>query len=520
MFDSLKLERSTSSQATLNTAWLWYRSCHDGHNVCNHSAWQKRDWLPTRILDIGKCQDSQWKLIVTSEAATILPKSLYMTLSYRWGDQPSLTLLSTTLDEFRGGLPISSLPQTFQDAIIVARRFSVQYLWIDALCIIQDSREDRDREIATMHDVYANSACNLAASASDGPNGGLFRIRNEESIAPGIITAPSLAQNRSDYYIFDKAYWNSHILNGPLHRRGWVFQERLLAPRVLYFGSAQVLWECYSEVKCEGFPYGIPYHASIKNLDPIWNMPVIKPHSTNEDIKMPDTLHSLWLDLVRDYSSCNFTKITDKLPAFSGIARAFQEVTGDEYVAGLWKSRLCEQLDWWVDKPCLKISSQYRAPTWSWAAVDGPVRPRRLPADTRFLISNLVPIIQNPANAPLHIISLELTGSLTISTKLKRPIRAILYPDSLEIAIGRVNPFYFLPILTYQLEPPSGSSSGTEISCILLEAMLCTMPVKFRRIGHCVMNDEDDIRALGLHNGESIFVDSLEPHPPVDFSIL
>ena len=89
---------------------------------------------------------------------------------------------------------------------------------------------------------------------------------------------------------------------------------------------------------------------------------------------MPLSLLTSWTHLVKTYSGCAFTNPSDKLFAFSGIAKLFQDYTKDVYIAGMWKSRLTEMMGWYVDAPQPVLVSTYRAPSWSWASIDGPVR--------------------------------------------------------------------------------------------------------------------------------------------------
>lgn len=428
----------------MDLAYNWYHFCQNNHPRCNRQK-KHRDWLPSRLLDIGGQEDSLWKLVVVSEDR--ITPAPYATLSYRWGINQSLRLLSSTFQNFRQGNRISDLPKTFREAITVTRRFGFRYLWIDALCIIQDSREDFEREIPSMRSVYSNSACTLAASASEDPNGGLFRARDATVVAPGVIRAPSRASSDGNYYIFDIDYWNRQILNGPLHRRGWVFQERLLSPRIVYFSKSQVLWECFTELKCEGFPHGIPEFQSVKNLDPLWKMAEPPSQSSQRSVTMSTLALQLWSSLVREYSNCLLTNRDDKLPAFSGVADHFGETTGDQYLAGLWRLRILQLLDWWVSQPCKRLSSEYRAPSWSWASLDGPVRPRYAAARTKFLVS-LSAVSQSPGHHSDSVqqVELKLQGSLTMSTRLRQPMQCILYQDSLDITLGDVRPFYFLPL--------------------------------------------------------------------------
>ena len=263
---------STSSETTLYTACGWFQSCYATHSPCGRLASSFPKKLPTRLIDIGKHGSTSWILRNLSEDH-VPPTSSYVTLSYRWGTNPRLLLLSSNLAQLRRGNPIDDLPQTFKDDIKVAQRFQIQYIWIDALCIIQDSIEDWEADAPTIRYIYANSTCNIAASASSGPDDGMFRLRNPEDIRPRTIMSSLFAETPRPHYIFEKGYWDREIFDGSLHNRGWVFQERFLAPRVLYFGKRQVLWECFSEHRCDGFPQGIPAHWSDKSVEPLLKYP-------------------------------------------------------------------------------------------------------------------------------------------------------------------------------------------------------------------------------------------------------
>jgi len=104
---------------------------------------QSAPWCPTRLLYIGTEGDTEWGLHLPSEKGFPPPK--YITLSYRWGSNHEFQLTGSKLRAgFRGY--IQELPTTFKHAIYVARQLSVQYLWIDRLCIIQDSQVDWERE--------------------------------------------------------------------------------------------------------------------------------------------------------------------------------------------------------------------------------------------------------------------------------------------------------------------------------------------------------------------------------------
>lgn len=357
---------STSSLSTLGLGYNWYLSCRSGHKSCQRLVKDPK-WYPTRLLDVGVPGDLTWKLHIYAEETMRSPN--YMTLSYRWGSLPTVELTRSNVDELRRGKSIAELPRTFQDAVAVTRRFSVRYLWIDRLCIIQDSQGDWERESSTMCDVYANSSCNISATASTDPSGGLFRTREMNLIQAGTVTINAdSAENK--YYIVDQGYTDRHVSNTPLMKRGWVFQERLLAPRVLHFGEHQIFWECFMEQKCEGFREGLPFYRPQKYIDGIFDP---RPSPSSKTIGLSPTAFEFWQGVITRYTKCALTKPQDKLVALSGLAHLFQEATGDDYLAGIWRSRLAEFLEWYAGRPMSKPSSGYLAPSWSWACGIGDV---------------------------------------------------------------------------------------------------------------------------------------------------
>src|SRR2546430_2701861 len=82
------------------------------------------------------------------------------TLSYTWGDGPRY---KTTIPE-KHLIALEKLPLTFQEAIMVSHRLGVRYLWIDAICILQDVPEDVEREMSSMYRIYRNPSLNIQAA--------------------------------------------------------------------------------------------------------------------------------------------------------------------------------------------------------------------------------------------------------------------------------------------------------------------------------------------------------------------
>jgi hypothetical protein len=147
----------------------------------------------------------------------------------------------------RTGFAIKDLPKTFREAIQFTRALSVQYLWIDSLCILQDSLEDWRHQSALMGEIYKNCFCNLAATGSSNSQGGIFVERDLNMIRPFnlAIMEKSLdgrIAHQGRYYVWDAGLWRNHVETAPLNRRGWVLQVNV--PFWLYFRSSRFQQVC------------------------------------------------------------------------------------------------------------------------------------------------------------------------------------------------------------------------------------------------------------------------------------
>lgn len=140
----------------------WIGECKENHG---ESCQFQDHWVPTRLLYLGPDATSLPQLMTT--AAHDCKEVKYATLSHLWGEKPDescpLQCLESNLEEFSAGIELDQLNANFKDAIAVCRALEIQHLWIDALCIVQDSEEDREREAAFIHKVFRNSEVTLVA---------------------------------------------------------------------------------------------------------------------------------------------------------------------------------------------------------------------------------------------------------------------------------------------------------------------------------------------------------------------
>ncbi|KXJ96262.1 heterokaryon incompatibility protein-domain-containing protein [Microdochium bolleyi] len=380
--DVVMTSTTTSSDESFAQASRWIEHCRLHHKVCNAD---KSMWFPTRLIYIGDGPNGNddIRLIHT---AVHPPATPYATLSHRWGQAHVLQLLHANIDSFQQGIPASGLPRTFREALLATRKLGVQYIWIDSLCIIQDRDDlsDWHKEATLMHKVYSNSYCNLAASDAKDSTEGLFRDRDPRSLQSRVNLCMEGLDDQQAYLpvtFAESDLWARAVPWSSINRRGWVFQERMLSPRILYFGHEQLFWECRELEATESYPTGLP--ALIDTQGPGGGLKIHDPMQYLDHIKrkgghfeqswdVRDAMANMWSDMVEAYTSCALTMPQDKLIALSGIAQQLQTVFNDEYIAGMWRSRLVINLGWRRNPRSTGTrAAEYRAPTWSWACIDG-----------------------------------------------------------------------------------------------------------------------------------------------------
>ncbi|KAJ9142917.1 hypothetical protein NKR23_g6789 [Pleurostoma richardsiae] len=218
-----------------------------------------------------------------------------------------------------------------------------------------------------MHEIYSGAVLNLSAvSARDG-SGGMIFDRDTLPLTPIVLefeTSPP-AGKTGKLTLF-KDDWTARVERGPVNQRGWVFQERMLAPRVLYFAKDQVYWECNSLAASETHPAADDGTLALGFTQP--KKRVMCNISTSD-------IYLTWAGFVQAYTAGKLTYQSDRLVAISAIARTMCEAAGlhsDDYICGHWTTHLPRSLLWIMERPGRR-PAEYIAPTWSWASVEGIV---------------------------------------------------------------------------------------------------------------------------------------------------
>jgi hypothetical protein len=312
--------------------------------------------LPDRVLKIAMAQDSiSIKLVETSGE-----DGQYIALSHCWGVPPTSTLktLTDNIEAFKQDIPFAQLSRTFQDAVTITKELGIEFLWIDSLCIIQDSEDDWIEQSSRMSDIYCGAWLTVSASASTSSESGCFVPHPAVYNSPDAnnhgmrdtrpaATATALVRlsdgTVSKLYFFPEetpvggVYSMEDVLDplryDPINSRAWTFQERILSPRTIHYGVDQMYWECLDMFCGE---------------DGLRAKPMIPKIQEKGSWDWDETLADLWHELVRQYSKRNLTYGSDKLPALSGLAFRFFQLVDDEYYAGIWAKRLWKDLLWRV----------------------------------------------------------------------------------------------------------------------------------------------------------------------------
>jgi Heterokaryon incompatibility protein (HET) len=303
----------------------------------------------------------------------------WVTLSYCWGDVTPPMTTSENLAKQCTQISLGSLPPLYQDAIDITRRFGYRYLWIDSLCILQDSSADWIAESSKMGAVYRNAVLNISADASPNPDCGIFESanRNRNNKAP-LLNLPcrsSVEQLEGSLAIYGEPDCLED--ENPLQKRAWVLQENMFSPRKLHYRSDELHFSCdTTRIAHESDPDLQTVLADGEPVRSIFHSIFQMPHVADEaGLKFcggkPRTdvaeVMGLWYRKVYDYAVRQITFKKDRFPAIAGLAREVAARTGYHYKAGLWFEDIHNGLLW--QAPRAGVSSGH-APTWSWAVVD------------------------------------------------------------------------------------------------------------------------------------------------------
>ena len=363
------LPEHTSSEETFETINSWLKDCFANHANCQ----------PTESLTAGLLGGIRFLHIRNNTVflTDSIRPARYIALSHCWGSGAHITKTTSsniTL-HMKTGIAVDLLPQTFRDAIQICKKLAIEYLWIDSLCIIQDNPQDWRIQASRMEDVYKNAHLTIAASKAHDPTQGCFTKTHWSFRGETLPGHPSILIRRicvPPGRYFDH-FHGSNDADGsasssddwPLYKRGWIYQELVLSPRVVHFGAQEVMWHCTTLAK-----RGQSQTNKFANL----------PSSFLKHKRFTaDRFRDQWYQTITAYSCRELTFQKDRLPAIAAIARQMAVLRpGDAYLAGLWRDTLVFDVLWYVHGSSSEskekgssdaVIPRSKVPSWSWASV-------------------------------------------------------------------------------------------------------------------------------------------------------
>lgn len=234
----------------------WIEDCSHTHDACRQYA-PTDGTLPTRLIDLQPqgVGDSIVRIVDSAKIAQGSEAVQYATLSYVWG-KADITLTSDQLPNVQQGLQRQTLPEPLESGIKTAQKLGFRYVWIDSLCVLQDSEEDKRNECANMASVFRNAALTIVLdqiTKHRSENLGIVLpnadTNSQLQTVNGSIDTPSVTSSLPVSDFATPAFgWDT---------RAWALQERLLSRRLLHLCERQLYWECASLKASDTFPRGL-----------------------------------------------------------------------------------------------------------------------------------------------------------------------------------------------------------------------------------------------------------------------
>ncbi|TVY37357.1 hypothetical protein LOCC1_G006339 [Lachnellula occidentalis] len=334
----------------------WLHDCELRHDKCKPAVGQ----MPKRLVDVGRLGGAPPRVVMSRDLKKQSTSPIkYTTLSYCW-EGANFCTKKENVTLHKQGLDYEHLPRTLQDAINVTRQLNIAYIWIDALCIVQDDPAEWEVESSRMRDFYSGSSLTIAASDAADGYAGCFPANFDDDAGlepPGIFFTTSNIRDEGEFIVrFQvgdiRALTNKIVLNS----RGWVLQEMVLSNRIVHCMKSGLYWQCRCASQTET---GLKFDGSAFNDISIAAL----PHGA----QMGTETNEIWCNWMENYSRRHFTFPADRLPALAGITRYYQDATKDIPILGLWESTFHQDLLWRRNHRDEPTPNPIRnAPSWTW----------------------------------------------------------------------------------------------------------------------------------------------------------
>lgn len=384
-----------SPWADLQLARAWIRECDTQHANC-------KPIIPAASVELHpstKFIDAKLRRLVVLNEIADAPVE-FVALSYVWGVAYQLRTTSATIGQFRERLPSSTvtdgddrMPKTVEDAMEVTRALGYRYLWVDALCIVQDSPADLEVQLAQMNHIYGLAAVTIVARSSRSSDSGLpgVSIARDWLGGENLTCTLSCGLQIGPWDVLDRDFEQYEEMNGVLADtscymwRGWTFQEQILSTRTLEFNRRRLMFWCgRSEPAVECGEAPVPqmrdahhFRRSVRTY--VETGGLVPPGKNAWDYMTRDMLIGRWNTIRENYVTRHFTFLSDRRNALLGTASMLQHVLSDVDSSGHILSQIGRELLWhrtlhpgWNSTHESAVKLSYRPappgmyPSWSW----------------------------------------------------------------------------------------------------------------------------------------------------------
>jgi Heterokaryon incompatibility protein (HET) len=383
----------------------WLRVCETNHD---HHIPEPTGEMAIRLIDVQRKCLIEWSG-PTSEA----PR--FLALSYVWGTSQQEVMLTTDqLSEFKGpGFLDRPLDQTIRDSIDLVSRMGEKYLWIDALCICQNSREDKVNQIPQMHKIYGKAIVTIVAGYGYGADWGLpgvgvkSRIGNRFKLELNDIQILFRGNTKIFAPGLDIGFTEHYLRSSVYQGRAWTFQESHLSTRVLVFTKDQVYWECEKCTWCE------ETHWESDSVDFVSWRAVKDPVPEDvwqdrferraydilgaDELEKSEPPRNSYAALIKEYSNRDLSHNEDILDACTGVLSSIKEREQSDFLFALRTKHFGNDLLFNILKAVPRrfpdqTSVESGFPSWSWVSWKGGIDMANEPRNNSHdLVENVVP---------------------------------------------------------------------------------------------------------------------------------
>ena len=353
------LGRFIEPQLNFKLAREWIDTCLDNHNSCSGIGMSPAEGSKAlrrppfmRLIDI-----------LNMNVISALPNSEYAALSYVWGKSQhrlEATKANYLSLEEKDSLLKHQLPRTIEDAIQVAKKLDLRYLWIDGLCIIQDSLDHKKSQIKVMDEVYATATVTIVAASGEHADSGLPGV----SLVTGSPFMPMYVQGLR--FIVSPGPIDAQLTSSKWHTRAWCYQEWKLSKRLLFFTTYQVYFTCQTASFCES----IDCFGFSDKKDKLVPVPQEVPENSLSSSTRKHWEEWSWPSFklkLHEYTTRQLSYESDVLNAFSGVLAKMQTNSRQDIVGGLPSNELLRGMLWQPGAPIRRRSYiSFPFPAWSW----------------------------------------------------------------------------------------------------------------------------------------------------------